>query len=389
MDINVDSALRPELINYCHKELGHALHWLRIQSVNDLRAIVRSKRRYNPDYKKADPVIESHAEPLPMADVQPMSVAPSNPLTPANPPKLGALIDALSADLADTVAAKLRPEFMALVESKPREVTLSLTLGETVKNVTLGICHKMQTTLIKKLLARVNVYLHGPAGSGKTTACRLSAKALSEALGREIKFYAFSADETMQTYQLLGYRNASDASIVRTQFRDAWEHGGLFLLDEMDTAPGLLTVLNMALDNGLCAFPDGLIPMHADFFFVGGGNTIGKGADSTYVSRNRQDGATMTRFAFIRWDYDEALELAAAGVDQRAWVEHVQKIRKAISDLGVSAPDLLVSPRASIYGARELRTDNTTTFAELEEAYIWQGCSEDDRAKVRAQMRRK
>ncbi len=382
------TAMRPALIARL-RELGHREHYILKLSIQQMRAIAAAEKRfeptpdYTPDYSPA-PTMPATAEPVstPIRDV-----ISTNP-TPGKAGAVGALVDAIAADMAETVGNILRPEFRAMMEGKASEITLTINLGDDVTKVDLGIAHTLQATLIKLLVSKVNVYLHGPAGSGKTTAARKAAKAISAILGREIPFYAFSCDETMQTFALLGYRSAKDDQVVRTQFRDAWENGGVLLLDELDTAPGLITVLNMALDSDQCAFPDGLITRHEDFYFVGGGNTVGKGATTEYVARNRQDAATMNRFFMLAWHYDEALELAAAGVDQSAWVKHVQKLRAAVKALGVSAPELLITPRASIYGARILRANTATTFADLEEGLIWQGCSEDDKAKVRAKVGR-
>ncbi len=111
------------------------------------------------------------------------------------------------------------------------------------------------------------------------------------------------------------------------------------------------------------------------------------GATSDYSGRQRQDKATVNRFAFVEFDYDEQLELAAAGTDQRDWVLHVQSLRKALVSLGQSAPDILITPRASINGAAMLRQTGLP-WDVVESATIFVGCSEDDRIKVKAAVKR-
>jgi cobaltochelatase CobS len=53
----------------------------------------------------------------------------------------------------------------------------------------------------------------------------------------------------------MGYMDAH-GKLVRTLLREAYEHGGVFLLDEIDAGnPGVLTVLNALLANGQVGFP--------------------------------------------------------------------------------------------------------------------------------------
>ena len=360
-----------ELIAYCRDHLGHRERFLQALSLSRLRQIATSGTRYIPP---------TGGNPQPIAPV----TEPVKPAAPANGDRLSGFVE----ELAQAVTERIKPDFMAWVDVQPREVVLTLDLGNVVKSFDLGLAHYNQALAIKRLLARRNVYAFGPAGSGKTTGAFKAYKVLCEHHGREIGFYPMSGWETMQAHDLIGYLNPMDGNrLVRTPFREAWEHGGLFFIDECDKVPGLITILNMALDSDLCAFPDGQIKRHADFYFMGGGNTVGLGATDEYVSSLTMDAATRNRLCFIEWKYDEALELAAAGADQVAWVKHVQKLRKALNSLGASAPKVIASPRASIAGAGDLRLDPTEPWQLLEEQYIWQySVSADDKAKVYAAM---
>ena len=53
--------------------------------------------------------------------------------------------------------------------------------------------------------------------------------------------------------------------------------------------------------------------------FIAAGNTTGAGADMKFVGRNQLDGATLDRFVFVFWEYDEDFEVHVAGDDQREW----------------------------------------------------------------------
>lgn len=96
------------------------------------------------------------------------------------------------------------------------------------------------------------------------------------------------------------------------------------------------------------------------------------------VGRNQLDAATLDRFAVLDWDYDERIEAIWAGADQTAkdWTAYVQRIRAQSVKLSLR---FIVSPRASIYGARMLRAG--IARSEVEDAVLWKGLSKDERAR--------
>jgi cobaltochelatase CobS len=163
---------------------------------------------------------------------------------------------------------------------------------------------------------------------------------------------------------------------VRTQFRDAYEKGGVFLLDEVDASdPDVLTTFNSAFANDFMPFPDGICKRHKDFVALAAGNTYGRGADRQYVGRNQLDAATLDRFVVIDVDYDEIAELAWAANDD--WTLYVQQVRKAIGEEKVRH---IVSPRASIYGARLLAAGMERSL--VEERCIWKGLDVTNKSRV-------
>ena len=190
--------------------------------------------------------------------------------------------------------------------------------------------------------AGLNVWLNGPAGSGKTTLAEQTAEALG------LEFYAVGA--VTSDFRLVGYTDAKGET-VRTPFREAFEHGGLFLFDEIDASnPNALVALNQALANGRYPFPDGMVEKHPDFRAVGAANTIGQGATSEYVGRTRIDAATLDRFAFVRVDYSAEVEDSMAGRFPE-WAQTVRKAREAAEQHGIRH---IISPRAVDQGARLL-----------------------------------
>lgn len=206
-----------------------------------------------------------------------------------------------------------------------------------------GHHHEAFPALLKMVSAGVNVWLAGPAGSGKTTLAHQCALALKR------DFYTTGA--VTSDFRLMGFMNAQ-GELVRTPFRDAFERGGVFLWDEIDASnPNALTAFNQALANGHFAFPDGMVEKHKNFIAIAAANTYGHGPSAEYVGRTKIDAATLDRFATLYIDYDEKLETALAGKKYADWARTVQKARRAVQENGIKH---IISPRASIYGAQLL-----------------------------------
>lgn len=219
--------------------------------------------------------------------------------------------------------------------------------------INVGVQHRNFPLLLKTVACRLpngrrlNVWLHGPAGTGKTSA----AAKCAEALG--LRFFFSGAIET--AYALMGYTDAH-GRLVRTPFRDAWEHGGVFLMDEVDAShPQALAALNAAIDGGVCAFPDGMVKRHEDTVIIAGANTAGRGGDAKYAGRVRQDAAFLSRYVMLSWSRDGALEEALAGNDEAAktMLRSIHKLRTAATNERID--DAALTTRAILDGAALLR----------------------------------
>lgn len=226
--------------------------------------------------------------------------------------------------------------------------------------------------LFKEVLETVNLAipaaLVGPAGSGKSTFCEQLSTALA------LKFYLQNG--VTGTHELTGYVDAY-GKYVTTPFRTAFEFGGLILVDEVDTSEaGALKWINTALANGHAGFPDQADPVkrHADFRVIIAANTYGTGADRMYVGANQLDASTLDRFVFFDFRYDEKLEKMIAG--NTNWVDRVQRLRRAA---GKEKARIVISPRASIHGAKLLHIG--WKQKDVEERVIWKGI--DDELKDR------
>lgn len=232
--------------------------------------------------------------------------------------------------------------------------------------------HKQFSDLLAMIAAGCNVFLSGPAGSGKTTAAEMTAKAL----GLAFHFTGAVASE----FKLTGFVDAA-GKYHSTPFRKWCEEGGVFLWDEIDASDArALLSFNAALANRIMEFPDGkIIRLHETCVAIAAANTFGTGADRVYVGRNQLDAASLDRFAFIAWEYDEALELRISG--NAEWTRFVQRVRGAVASLKIRA---VISPRASIYGARMLAQGMSRD--KVESALLFKGMDAATVAKIRGAM---
>lgn len=225
------------------------------------------------------------------------------------------------------------------------------------------------------------VFVFGPAGSGKTTL----AQTVAQTLGLE----CYISGAVQKDFKVLGYKDAR-GEYQSTPFRQAFEHGGLFLFDEIDASnPQVLLVLNAALANGVCDFPDKTVKAHADFRFIASANTNGGGATAQYSGRNKLDAASLDRFAVLECDYDDALtesivrsfNLPSDLIDEALeWVATVRDYRLAAR---LNSIDLVLSPRAALFGVRVLasRSKQFRKCKDLLDCFILKKVSDPEARK--------
>lgn len=252
-----------------------------------------------------------------------------------------------------------------------RPVRIEIKQGSTIRVLPNAHRHAVFADVLAALSVRENVYLVGPAGSGKTTIAAQAAESL------ELPFYSTGA--VGMAYQLQGFINA-EGKYMETDLYRAYTGGGVFLFDEIDASSAqALLAFNAIAANDLAAFPCGTVKRHPDFVIIAAANTFGAGADAQYVGRSQLDAATLDRFSFVHMDYDEKLELAISPND--AWTRHVQAFRRAVRDLKLRH---VVSPRASIKGGKLLSAG--LDWDRVEQLVLIRNLSPLDVEKVRANM---
>lgn len=259
-------------------------------------------------------------------------------------------------------------EITAIVEQKPYKINFG-----TIEAPKTEIVHKQFKTIVNIIKSQKrnpkNIMMVGEAGSGKTHLASSIAKACG------LKFYPMSVGLQTTKSDLLGFINAH-GQYVTSPLREAFEKGGVLLLDEFDAAhAGVVTIINSLLANGHCSFPDGIVEKNDKFICMVACNTYGHGANIDYVGRNRLDGATLDRFITVHVGYDETLEEQLTCNPQ--WIAIIKQMRKNIEKQGLK---MIISPRASMNGADLL--DAGFKIEDVIDMVIMKGADADTKAKV-------
>lgn len=250
--------------------------------------------------------------------------------------------------------------------------------------------HKVFPQVLAMLQAD-NVWLTGPAGTGKSTIARQCAEALG------VPFGFISLTQTTPISEIVGYRDANgnyqDTAFYRCYALceecgpDGCSHGlngGVFLWDEMDSAAAnTVGKVNEALANGSMAFPHRMVKRHPRNYQVAAGNTYGTGPDRQYVGRTQLDAATLDRFGQVFVPIDEALEESAAYAQCEdrdrvfALISKVRALRVKAESLKMN---VIFSPRATIQGAKLLQAGLTHDQVIL--ARVRKGLSDQDWSRL-------
>jgi hypothetical protein len=253
----------------------------------------------------------------------------------------------------ETVLAIVKEEVARAMGDAPATI-IEVRKGGDLMGRVEGTKHPMFQTLLRAAAARLpdgyapNIWIAGPAGSGKTTAARMAATALGTR-------FLYNGALGM-SHEVLGFVDAG-GNYHGTAFRDAFENGGLHLFDEVDGSDNApLLAINGPLANNLGTFPDKQVVRHEDAIFLAAANTFGAGATAEYVGRARIDAAFLDRFAVkLSWGYDEVMEREISPCGDFA--RRVQRARAKAQELKLK---VIISPRASIVGGSLIKGQGFT-----------------------------
>lgn len=271
------------------------------------------------------------------------------------------MLDSVIASIVDARVNAIKDTLTVQSQEVRHTVEVKWVDGTTVK---LDGVQNPKFEMVLTLLANgENVYLYGPAGSGKNVMCEQLAKALC------VPFYY--QNTIMSKFDVVGYKNAG-GEYEETEFYKAWTGGGLFMLDEIDnsTAEALVT-LNAALANGYYTFPGvGMVKKHPDFRCIAAGNTNGEGATDQYCGRYQMDESSRDRFAFVEIDYCPEIEEAICkGHDDV--LEFVRELRNACACAHVP---IVLGYRCL---SRLCKYADTFTAKECLDSFIFKGKDKD------------
>tara|TARA_E500000331_G_scaffold72984_1_gene67901 strand:- start:12635 stop:13990 length:1356 start_codon:yes stop_codon:yes gene_type:complete len=217
--------------------------------------------------------------------------------------------------------------------------------------------HPMYKKVFRELRTLKQVWLCGPAGTGKT----FMASQISNAM--DLPFASISCSAGMSEAHVLGRMNIK-GQFLSTDFINIYENGGVFLFDEVDNADAnVMTTLNSALANGKVSVPNRVDKpyaiRHKNAHIICASNTwgngYGTGQGATYV-REMLDSAFKDRFvagkSFI--DYDTDFE--------KKVTSKLPQLFTALTDLRANVQkynlDKVVSTRAFIQGAQLMQGES-------------------------------
>lgn len=251
--------------------------------------------------------------------------------------------------------------------------TISVTVnGQTTTTTTEEVLDPQYKFILSLVASGENVYLYGPAGSGKNTI----AEQIAEALG--VEFYY---QNTLVTkFDVSGYKNAQ-GEYEETPFYKAWKNGGLFFADELDNSTAeAIIALNAALANGYYTFPNSgeKIAKHPNFYCIAAGNTNGQGATEEYCGRYQMDESSRDRFAFIEIGYNAKIEESICGghLDILEFVRDLRSVTKSLQ-IKLICGYRAISRLAKFY-------DMDTKF--VLDSFIFKGLAVDDIREIAAAL---
>lgn len=244
--------------------------------------------------------------------------------------------------------------------------------GKKTTTKTQSVLDPNFENILHLVAAHENVYLYGPAGSGKNTI----AEQIADALG--VDFYY---QNTLVTkFDISGYKNAQ-GEYEETPFYKAWKNGGLFFADELDNSTAeAIIALNAALANGYYTFPNSgeKVAKSPNFYCIAAGNTNGQGATEEYCGRYQMDESSRDRFAFIEINYNKKVEESICGghLDVLDFVRDLRSVAKSLQ-IKLICGYRAISRLAKFY-------DMDTKF--VLNSFIFKGLSVDDIREIAAAL---
>lgn len=228
------------------------------------------------------------------------------------------------------VIADLQKQIEAFKNAPKSGNVINITVaGKTTTTENEETYHQKFEEILNYVCNNENVYLYGPAGTGKNVICKQVANALKAAY-----FY----NNTLYTkYDCIGYMDAT-GNFVKTVLYDFLKSdgAGLMFFDELDNSMAEAVIpLNDLLADGKLTFANGeTLYLTEDKHIIAAGNTDGRGATDEYNGRYKMDESTRSRFLFINVDYCRKVEESIVG-NSKYILDFVDELRKACKQTGI------------------------------------------------------
>lgn len=289
------------------------------------------------------------------------------------------LIDKKTPSIVQAARDSMAPSIQELKDLISSKRELHITFDE-LPSMNMGKQHFKFEDVMKLVVLRMNVWMGGPAGAGKTYLASEIARAL------EKKFFRISCGPQTSASQIFGHTTAHGgyAPGIAYQAIKSEGKGAILLFDEFDRLnPAVAVMVNGLLDGNMVTFPNGETLRLGENGCIAlvAANTFGK-PTAEFGTAQRQDIATMSRFVKILIPVDEKLEMNLFGPINEEWVKFVQKVRKVVSTLGVTS--LVVTPRASEYGVKLLASGMSRK--NVEDFLLWNGVPNEDIKKIKQNL---
>lgn len=147
-----------------------------------------------------------------------------------------------------------------------------------------------------------NIWLCGPAGSGKSMMTRQVAAELG------LPYLCISCGIGTSSTEFVGYKYPTRES---TKFAEYYSKPSIILLDEFTALdPAVAQICNAALANNEIETTTGTVYRDPNCIIIATSNTFGGGASRQYVANNQLDASTIDRFigGIIEVNYSESFE---------------------------------------------------------------------------------
>ncbi|MGN0489963.1 AAA family ATPase [Ruminococcus sp.] len=250
-------------------------------------------------------------------------------------------------------------------QPKGTGTTINITInGKTNTTQTEAVLHPKFARVCKYLANGKNVYLYGPAGTGKNV--------LAEQVAKSLGLEFFYINTLYTKYDVTGFMDATGKYVPTVVYNFLKAENGLILIDEIDNSMAeALIPINALLANGYLTFSNGeTLYLDENHKIIAAGNTNGQGATEEYNGRYKMDESTRSRFAFIFINYDAAVEKSIVG-NSIDIIDFINDLRKVRNEINISI----------ILGYREIKNlkdfEDDDDLAEIVDNFITKGMEQD------------